>query len=272
MKEVYFLIIALLAASFIVNIRPSDDDWILYRGELRMWEMHAEADSLRARSLIFARSFLDSWLYRMNGSACYQIPPSPNGSIFLDMLEKDWSRKGFHYKGFVSYAVFRAEGGQESDPLFGGLCRDGGIGISVRMRLELLDDLLGLEASRNLETEACQPTAYFLLRDVLSLLESRTSSIVRSAFARNDNVSEALKEIKEELRMLITWLRSELMERGVKIRMYYYTKFIPLEGREDIVIPFRAILYDTRGEFIHMGKVLRGFYCIREWEIRVSRS
>ncbi len=86
MKEIVLILIALLVASFIVSLPSSDDDWYLYRGEVRMWEISAEADTLRARSLIFARSSIDEWLGRVNATSCEELPPPPNGSLFVRLL------------------------------------------------------------------------------------------------------------------------------------------------------------------------------------------
>ncbi len=272
MKEIYLLIIALMLSSVILSAPERDGDWILHRGELRMWELHAEADSLKVRSLIFARYSIDSWLYDVNGSACYADPSPPNGSAFLDMLSEDWAMKGFSYRGYVSYSIFRSKGQQKTDPLFGGSCREGGIGLKVAGKVDLIDNLLRMEADRNFRSQACQPTAYFLLRDILSYLESETSRIVRRSFLLNKNLSDALDDIESNLRQLVPKIRAELLSEGIDLRLYYYTKFIPRGKGEEISFVFNAIVRDDLAEYIHLGKILRKFYCIRKWEIKVDTS
>jgi len=75
LKEIYLILIALLAASFLVGIPSPEEDWYGYRGKLRMWQLYSEAESLKARALIYARDYIDRWLYRVNGSECLLDPP-----------------------------------------------------------------------------------------------------------------------------------------------------------------------------------------------------
>ncbi len=266
------LIIALIISSVILNIPEKDNDWVLYRGELRLWELYAEADSLKARSIIFARYSIDSWLYDVNGSACYIDPMPPNGSAFLTLLSKDWTRKGFSYRGSISYNVFRSKEGQRSDPLFGGRCREGGIGLKVTGKISMIDNMLHMEANRNFDAVACQPTAYFSLRETLEYLKIETSRIVRRSFLINENLSDALNDVKSSLRQLIIVMREKLLSEGIDLRFYYYTKLVPRGNEEEISFIFHVILIDNLAEYTHLGKIMRKFYCIREWEVKVMAS
>ncbi len=272
MKEIYLLIIALMISSVMLSMPERDNDWALYRGELRIWEVHAEADSLKARSIIFARYSLDSWLYNTNGSSCYIDPPPPNGSAFLILLGKDWARKGLLYKGLILYNVFKSKRGQESDPLFGGRCREGGIGIKILGKVSIIDSMLYMKADRNFEDQVCQPTAYFFLRETLNHLKVETSRIVKRSFLLDRNLSDALEDIKSSLRQLVIKMRADLLSKGIDLRLYYYTKFVPGGNGEEISFIFNAVIRDDLAEYIYLGKIMKKFYCIREWEIKVKTS
>ncbi len=272
MKEIYLLIIALMMSSVILSVPERDSDWVLYRGELRMWEMHAEADSLKARSIIFARYSLDSWLYNANGSSCYADPPPPNGSAFLTLLSKDWARKEFSYRGSISYNIFRSKEGQKSDPLFGGQCREGGIGLGIMGKMSIVDNMLYMKADRNFKDQACQPTAYFSLKGSLDYLKLETSRIVRRSFLINKNLSDALNDIKLNLKHLVIKMRARLLPEGIDLKLYYYTKVVLRRNGKEISFVFNVILRDNLAEYIHLGRIMRKFYCIRNWEVKVRTS
>ncbi len=268
MKELVLILIALLVASFIVSMPRSDEDWFLYMGELRMYEMSAEADTLKARSLIFARSWVDRWLTEVNATACEELPPPPNGSLFVQLLKKDLISKGFSLMGDLHYSIGESRGGDASDPAFGGYCRGGGIKVIASSRLTIRDGLLGIKAMRYFDAGACQPTAYFLIREVLTGLRHRTVGIVREAFSSEENFTEALQEVERGLTLLVRHLRRNLTNEGISLKLAYTTKF----AGEEVVLNFRAMVFDERAIFIRDGRLRRGFSCIREWEIRARGS
>ncbi|MDK2371866.1 MAG: hypothetical protein QI197_00535 [Candidatus Korarchaeota archaeon] len=268
MKELILILIALLVASFLVSVPRSDEDWFLYMGELRMYEISAEADTLKARSLIFARSWVDRWLAEVNATACEELPLPPNGSLFVQLLREDMTSKGFSVMGDLRYSIGESREGDASDKAFGGYCRDGGIKVIASSRLTIRDDLLGIKARRYFGIEACQPTAYFLIREVLTDLRHRTISIVREAFSSEENVTAALQEMREELASLVRYLRRNLTDEGISLRLTYTTEF----AGEEIAIAFKAVVFDEEAIIIRDGRLRRGFSCIREWEIRVRGS
>ncbi len=268
MKELVLILIALLTASFLVNVPRSDEDWFLYMGELRMYEMSAEADTLKARSLIFARSWVDRWLAGVNSTACEELPPPPNGSLFVQLLREDMMSKGFSLTGDLHYSIDESREGDSSDQAFGGYCRDGGIKVAASSRLTIRDDLLGIKARRYFDVGACQPTAYFLIREVLTGLRHRTIEIVRKAFSSEENVTAALQEMREELTSLVRYLRRNLTDEGISLRLTYATEF----AGEEVVIAFKAVVFDEEANIIRDGGLRRGFSCIREWGIRVRGS
>ncbi len=268
MKELVLILIALLVASFLVSVPRSDEDWFLYMGELRMYEMSAEADTLKARSLIFARSWVDRWLAEVNATACEELPPPPNGSLLVQLLREDMMGKGFSLIGDLRYSIGEARGNDASDPAFGGYCRDGGIRVVASSRLTIRDDLLDIKARRYFDVEACQPTAYFRIREVLTGLRHRTIGIVREAFSSEENVTAALQEMRKELASLVRYLRRNLTDEGISLRLTYTTKF----AGEEVVLTFRAVVFDEGAIIIRDGRLRRGFSCIREWEIRARGS
>ncbi len=268
MKELVLILIALLIASFVINMPRSDEDWFLYAGELRMWEMSAEADTLRARSLIFARSWVDRWLVEVNATSCEEIPPPPNGSLFVQLLREDMANKGFSLLGDLRYSIGESEGGDPSDPAFGGYCRHGGIKLLASSRLTIRDDLLGIKARRYFDVEACQPTAYFTIRRLLTHLRYRTIEIVRESFSEEENITVALQEMRENLGSLVRYLRQNLSGTGINFRLTYTTKF----ADEETVLSFEAAVFDERAVIIRDGRLVRGFSCMREWEVRVRGS
>ncbi len=268
MKELVLILIALLVASFLVSAPRSDEDWLLYMGELRMYEISAEADTLKARSMIFARSWVDRWLAGVNATACEELPPPPNGSLFVQLLREDLMSKGFSLMGDLRYSIGESREGDVSDQAFGGYCRDGGIKVVASSGLTIRDDLLGIKARRYFDVEACQPTTYFLIREVLTRLRHRTIGIVKEAFSSEENVTAALQEMREELTSLVRYLRKNLTDEGISLRLTYTTKF----AEEEVAIAFKAVVFDKEAIIIRGGRLRRGFSCIREWEIRARGS
>ncbi len=268
MKEIVLILIALLVASFVVSLPSSDDDWYLYRGQVRMWEISAEADTLRARSLIFARSSIDEWLGRVNATSCEELPPPPNGSLFVRLLREDMATKGFSLLGDLRYSVGESREGDTSDEAFGGRCREGGIKVLASSRLTVRDDLLGIKARRYFDVEACQPTAYFLIRRVLARLRSDVIRIVRESFSSGSNVTLALQEVRERLALLVREMRRNLSGTRISIRLSYTAKF----SEDEVLLSFTATAFDEGAVIIRDGKLRRGFSCVREWEVRVRGS
>ncbi len=266
MKELVVLLIAVLIASFIVSLPSFDGDWYLYRGEARMWELAAEADTLRARSLIFARAFVDTWLARMNGTPCEIQPPSPNGSLFKEELMEDLRAKGFSLAGSIGYSVGESMAVGRSDPAFGGACRDGGVEVSVISHLEVRDALLGMVAHRSFRAKGCQPTSYYLMRRVLSELESGSLSVVKDSFSAGGNLTESMEMVREGISHLVGAIRENLTGKGLDVWASYSTKFLG----DRLIISFRAVVTDGEAVIIYGGKERRGFTCSRDWEVSVE--
>ncbi len=272
MKEIYIILIALLAASFLVGIPSPEEDWYGYRGELRMWELYSEAESLKARALIYARDYIDRWLYRMNGSECSLDPPTPDGNAFISKMMEDWGPKGFKYEGLINYGLFEASSEFDSDPLFAGWFRRGGIGLSLVIRATIVDSIFDMRARRVIETKACQPTAYYKAREFLNRIERNVNAIVRSNFRMEDNVTEALEEISRELSKYILGVRSELIRYGIFLSFSYNVDKRGYENYEDIIFTFSAMTFDSGAEYMYNGHLYKGFYCKRSWRLSIRKS
>ena len=272
MKEIYLILIALLAISFLVGIPSPEEDWYGYRGKLRMWQLYSEAESLKARALIYARDYIDRWLYRVNGSECLLDPPTPDGNAFISRMMEDWGPKGFKYEGVVNYGLFEASSEFDSDPLFAGRFRRGGIGLSLVIRATIVDSIFDMRARRVIETKACQPTAYYKARDFLDRIERNVNAIVRSNFRMEDNVTEALEEISRRLSRYILGVRSELIRDGISLSFSYNVDKRGYENYEDIVFTFSAMTFDGEAEYMYNGHLYRGFYCKRSWQLSIRKS
>ncbi len=272
MKEIYLIFISLIAASFLAGIPSPEEDWYGYRGELRMWQLYSEAESLKARALIYARDYIDSWLYRVNGSECSLDPPAPDGNAFISRITEDWGPKGFKYEGVVNYGLFKATSEFDSDPLFAGRFRRGGIGLSLLIQATIIDSILGMRTKRVIETKACQPTAYYRAREFLNRIERDVNIIVRRNFRMENNVTRALEEISRGLSRYILGVRSELIRDGIFLSFGYNVDKRGYENYEDIVFTFSVTTFDSEAEYMYNGHLYRGFYCKRSWQLSIRKS
>ncbi len=176
--------------------------------------------------------------------------------------------KGFSLLGDLRYSVSESRRGDLSDAAFGGYCREGGIKVLVSSRLIVRDDLLGIRARRYFDVEACQPTAYFLIRRILAQMRSETLRAVRESFSSGSNVTLALQEMRKKLALLVRELRRNLSDTGIHIRLSYTTKF----SEDEVLLSFMATAFDEGAVIVRNGKLTRGFTCVRDWVIRVRDS
>lgn len=301
MKEAAIILLGLMIAGFILSIPKNDSDWYLYRNEVRIYEISAEADTLEERAMIFARSSLDAWLYNVNGSECELDPPVPSGSYFISLLNEDLAGKAFQLKGSLDYAIDEAVDYVKSDPAFGGSCREGGIAVHLKGNLEITDQIAPLSAKRSFESAGCQPTAYYLIRRLFLSLQTDSREEIRKAFKNAVTLASAFNQVYLTLNTINKRYRDDLMDKGLRISLNYtwrvedvrekydllgYDVIKGDEGidKKDWVIMVRvsydiwgtaifnlsSTLQDNLAEIIYENKLYRGFSCHRKWVFPVE--
>ncbi len=247
----------LLAAASIPDLdRP---DWVYNRAELRAYQIFAELETMGPRAMVYSRAYLDSWLKEVNGSECFEVPPDVPELEFMKDIREGLEEKGLSGGVVVHFTVLRGREGDESDPSFSGLCREGSILVKADLYSSVSDPMTGVKGERELTVQGCQPTAYFFMRDYLNNLSKKLGQLVKRAVEENLSLEELLELIKLNLTL-------EVADMPAGFTAYWTVYSFP--GLIRVVFRIK----DGLAEFYHGGELHKGFYCRRVYELELPES
>ncbi len=258
MKEFVSLLAIVLVLLTLVNLPDLDrPDWAYYRAEVRAYQAHAELETMGPRAMVFARVYLDSWLMKQNQTTCTATPPKIPSIEVQAAIRDDLRRKGFSGGLYIDYSLGRGESGMPSDQSFSGFCREGSILVKAMGYAEVIDPFFGIKGERDIDTQGCQPTAYFYMKEKLDNLSKKLEQLIYQATAENLSRRELLELIKLNLTLesslpsgLTASWRVQLMRKEVWVT---YT------------------IQDLIAEVYHNG-LKKGFLCTRTYEFELPET